>query len=358
MTRILFVDDEPRVLEGLRDLLRKRRREWDMVFVCGGPEAIALVAREPFDIVISDMRMPGADGIAVLRAVAEHRPEAARVVLSGHAGRSSVLEALSVAHQFLGKPCDPATLQTTIDDLIALAVLVAPPRVRAITGAVPRLPSGAAAYTDLTTAAVTPDASLDQMVRIVEQDPAMAAKVLQLVNSSFFGRAEYLDSARAAVLHMGLEPVRTLALAGRAFAPADGGGADDHEVERHRRHALRIAEAARALTPDARLADTAYTAGLLHDVGKLVLAAHLPEDYAAAQRRIASTGQATHAVEREIFGTTHAEVGAYLLGLWGLPALVVDTVAHHHDPERAPNNPLIGVLIAAHANPAAAGDAA
>ncbi|MCC6992383.1 MAG: HDOD domain-containing protein, partial [Acidobacteria bacterium] len=224
-------------------------------------------------------------------------------------------------------------------------------------GAISRLPSGAAVYADLTTAAVK-DTALDEMVRIVEQDPGMAAKILQLVNSSFFGRAEEMESARAAVVHMGVEPVQTLALAARAFTPAGGDAPGDRETARLRCHAVAVAQAARALSPDSRLADTAYTAGLLHDVGKLVLAAHLPEDYAAAQRRIASTGQATHVVEREVFGTTHAEVGAYLLGLWGLPALVVDTVAHHHDPERAPNNPLIGVLIAAHANLAAAGNAA
>lgn len=347
MTRVLFVDDEPRVLDGLRDLLRKRRREWAMTFVCGGPEAIARLAAEPFDIIVTDMRMPDADGIAVLRAAAEHCPAAARLVLSGQAVRGSVLEALAIAHQFLSKPCEPGALQSALDDLIALEALLTPP-LRAMAAAVPRLPSGPSVHDALAAAAVRPHTSVDEFADIVAQDPAMAAKVLQVVNSSFLGRAETLGSAAAAVASLGVEQMRGLALTAKAFVPAGTGTAAGDALEAERRHAVAVASAARQLCPDAHLADTAYTAGLLHDIGKLVLAAQQPEEAAALARHGRDTGAPAHQVEHARLGASHAEIGAYLLGLWGLPAVIVDAVAHHHLPERAPNNPLVAVLADAH----------
>src|SRR5690606_34045961 len=122
--RILFVDDEPHVLDGLRDLLHKRLREWEMSFALGGQEALTLLETRPFDVVISDMRMPGIDGVTLLRLVKERYPAIARIVLSGQAERDAVVNALPVAHQFLSKPCDVEVLYAVVERACGLQGLL------------------------------------------------------------------------------------------------------------------------------------------------------------------------------------------------------------------------------------------
>ena len=113
MIRVLFVDDETHVLESLRDALRPWRRELTMAFAADGPTALEEVAREPYDAVVSDMRMPGMDGAELLREVQRVQPATVRIVLSGYAEIESVARAATVAHRFLSKPCD-------VDELVSV----------------------------------------------------------------------------------------------------------------------------------------------------------------------------------------------------------------------------------------------
>ncbi|HEY0252334.1 MAG TPA: response regulator, partial [Kofleriaceae bacterium] len=113
--RIMFVDDEPAVLAALSNLLRRDRHRWDLVFANGGAEAIQQLDAGTFDIVITDMRMPNIDGLAVLAAVKQRSPRTVRIMLSGYAEAELVLQALPLVHQFLSKPCDAKTLRGVIE---------------------------------------------------------------------------------------------------------------------------------------------------------------------------------------------------------------------------------------------------
>ncbi len=118
--RVLFVDDDPNVLESLRHLLRRRQREWEMEFVLSGAEALAMMASQPFDAIVTDMQMPEMDGVELLERVKRQHPGTARVVLSGHAGRTAVLRSLSLAHRFLSKPCAARTIVSVVDATLQL----------------------------------------------------------------------------------------------------------------------------------------------------------------------------------------------------------------------------------------------
>jgi len=113
--KILFVDDEPQILQGLQRMLRALRGEWDMGFVEGGAEALSLLQREPFDVVVTDMRMPGMDGVQLLRELKLRFPGVIRIVLSGYSDQEMVLKSVPLAHQFLSKPCSPEILISTIN---------------------------------------------------------------------------------------------------------------------------------------------------------------------------------------------------------------------------------------------------
>ncbi|MFZ5757653.1 MAG: response regulator, partial [Pseudomonadota bacterium] len=165
--RILFVDDEQHVLDGLQNLLRKQRRQWDMVFVSSGEAALEELGRNPFDVVVSDMRMPRMDGATLLRKVKENHPSAARIVLSGHAERDAVLKALPVAHQYLSKPCDPELIRVVIERACALQSLLSSDTIRALIGGMEKLPSVPQTYWELTRALTDPDIGVPEIARIV-----------------------------------------------------------------------------------------------------------------------------------------------------------------------------------------------
>jgi len=119
MTRIIFVDDEPRVLDGIRRFLYPMRREWDMSFACSGPQALEIMAHDPFDVIVTDVRMPGMDGTELLARVRDLHPGVVRIVLSGHSDRDLTLKAAVSAHKYLSKPCDAQSLKVTIAGAVA-----------------------------------------------------------------------------------------------------------------------------------------------------------------------------------------------------------------------------------------------
>lgn len=335
MKRILFVDDDAHVLDGLRDLLRRQRREWDMVFALGGEAALRELDAQPFDVVVSDMRMPDMDGATLLTLVQERHPETVRIVLSGQTEHEATLRLVPVAHQFLAKPCDRDELRRAIERACLSQALLANAAVRRAASGAKTLPSAPPLYTKLVAASSNPEISMHDIGALIASDIAMSAKVLQLVNSSFFGLGRRISSAREAVVYLGIAPLRALVLSAgafRAFAPARP--IDGFSVDALENHSACVAVLAGKLLPDKRDAENAFTAGMLHDVGKLLLAVHRPDELSSLLADARDSARPLHAVEQERIGVTHAEIGAYLLSLWGLPHQIVEAVAHHHAPSR------------------------
>jgi HD-like signal output (HDOD) protein/ActR/RegA family two-component response regulator len=334
--RILFVDDEPRVLEGLRRLLRVYRHEWEMVFVQGGEAALSELEASPFDVVVSDMRMPGMDGLALLGRVQERFPDVLRIVLSGHTDQEAALRAVPIAHQFLSKPTDPEALKAVINRAWSLRALVHDEELQRVIGGIDSLPTLPHVYAALARALADPDASVQHIAEIVQGDAGICGKILQLINSAFFGLPRHVGSVQEGIYYLGVETIKNLVLAIEVFRAFDrGGGLAGFSPEAEQSHALLVARVARRLLPDKRQAEDAFMAAMLHDIGKLILASRLPAYFAEALTAAREKACSLHLAERELRGVTHAEIGAYLLDLWGLPYPIVAAVAHHHDPARA-----------------------
>jgi HD-like signal output (HDOD) protein len=331
--KILFVDDEQAVLDGLRDMLRKQRKEWHMVFASGGEAALRELEKTQFDVVVSDMRMPGLDGAALLQRVKERYPATARIILSGQADRASVVRALPVAHQFLSKPCDAETLRVVVERACTLQRTLCDEGVRAIIGKLDKLPSAPQTYWDLTSAAAKPECGIADFAAIVEQDPAMSVKVLQLVNSAYFGLPQRITSVQQAVSRLGGELLKALALSVHAFGLMAEAPVKGFSLEHLQQHSLLTARFAKTLVqPDPQRSSELFTAAVVHDIGKLILAMGMPEGFAEVLRVSATSSRPLHAIESELLHVTHAEVGGYLLGFWGLPLSIVEAVAFHHAP--------------------------
>jgi len=338
MRRVLFVDDEPRILEGLRRMLRPQRHEWEMAFAPGGEAALAMLEATPFDVIVSDMRMPGMDGAALLHRVREVFPQMVRIVLSGHTELSTALRVVPVAHQFLAKPCDAEMLRVAIERACHLKALLSDDSIRRTVTALGDLPSVPRTYEALTLALADPDVSLQKVARIVEQDVGVSAKVLQLVNSAFFGISHSMTNIQSAVSYLGINTLKNLVLSleiFRAFKPERE--LPGFSLEGLQHHAQLVAHIAARLPVPKHLTDIAVVAGMLHDVGKLILAWKLSERF---EKKLAEAQEAhcpVYTVEERADGFSHAEIGAYLLGLWGLPYSVVEGVALHHGPNRVPH---------------------
>jgi HD-like signal output (HDOD) protein len=320
------------ILDGLRNLLRKYRGSWAMDFVTSGTAALEHLARHGADIVVSDMRMPGMDGAQLLQKVREHHPATARIVLTGQASKDDLLQVLPVAQQILAKPCEPKVLCATIERMFKVQALLGNPQLQALVGGLERLPSFPKCYERLSQAMHRDDATVAEIARIVEQDPALSVKALSMANAAYFGLAQPTASIPIAVRHIGFALLRALALSTDIFASISASLLSSDTLRQLPERALLRAQLARCYVIDRSRAEEAFTAALMLDIGMIVLAQRQGDEYLQLLQVAEESTLPLHEVERERLGYTHAEVGAYLLGVWGLPAELVEMVASHHAP--------------------------
>jgi putative nucleotidyltransferase with HDIG domain len=344
--RILFVDDETEVLEGLKVRLRQKRQQWKMTFACGPKEAMAALEKEPFNIVVSDLRMPEMDGAELMQHVRTTYPSTSRVMLSGHGEERLVLRAMACSHEFLPKPSPPGVLEGTLERILALQALTQDEAVKTAVGRIGALPTQPTVYQalmDALNAQRTPEA----VAKILLSDAALCAQLLHIVNSAYFRLARPIVKVEEAVLYLGLGTVRQLVLVAEVFQDADARAMDTTSIRALQEHSLLTASIASSLLTGYSRKDLAFIAALLHDLGKLVIATQLPDRAKAIAERMARENESMHESEMSLFGTTHAEIGAYIMGLWQLPLPIVEAVANHHHPSRL--KPVeLDMLVAVH----------
>lgn len=331
MIRILFVDDEQRILDGIRRSMYGMRTEWNMSFANSGAAALQELAAQPVDVVVSDMRMPGMDGSQLLSEVMRLYPETVRVILSGQAEPESIVRATRTAHQYLSKPCDAPALKAAISRTTTLKALLTSDRLAAIVGSVDALPSPPKVYQELLECLRDPVSSITKLTDIIRRDVAMTAKLVKLANSGFFGVREPVETVERAVALVGIDSVSTLVLGQELFSSKNPIVIPGFSVEQLGRHSFETAAWARAVALHEQLSpgltDAAFLGGVLHDLGRLIFATRVPAS--APQERAEWLRETTTQMEAH-----HAEVGAYLLGLWGFPIPIVGAILWHHTPSR------------------------
>jgi HD-like signal output (HDOD) protein/CheY-like chemotaxis protein len=332
--RILFVDDERQVLDGLRSMLHTQRRVWDMTFACGGELALKELATGSFDVIVSDMRMPVVDGAKLLDMVMRDHPHTIRIVLTGQTEREVSRRLVHVAHQFLAKPCSSQDLRQVIERALNLQALLEEEGLRQAVGEIDQLPSKPSTYSRLVEILAKPTSSVSDAAAVLERDVATSAKALQLVNSAFFGLPRRVTSVAEAVSYLGLELIKAVVLA--AEAQGSAGAIPRYEgfsLEHLNDRAMFGGRLARSMFTDAVKMQDCVAASFLQDVGLLVLSSKMRDRFQRVLNTAREQGQGLHAAELQELGVTHAEIGAYLLGIWGLPYPVVEAVAFHHSPD-------------------------
>ncbi len=337
--KLLFVDDEPNVLRGLERLLFQYADDWDMQFSGSGEDALRVLDGEAIDVLITDMRMPGMDGARLLEIVHEKHPRVARVVLSGHTELEAALRALPVAHQFLSKPCPAELLRAVLERAARSQALVQDPALQQIVGGLAALPARPKVFFELNQVLANEKSGAKDVANVIESDVGISAKVLHLVNTAFFGASAQINAVDAAVARLGVNVVKSVVLSAevsRAFQVAPAHAAFMDSVTEDSLRVARVAQAvARHMVAGptaAAVASDAFMAGMLHQVGLLVLAAKAPARLLELAKLRESSEELDAELERQLFGTTHPEIGAYLLGLWGLPYAIGEAVQFHRTP--------------------------
>jgi len=337
MIRVLFVDDEPKILQGLERGLRAQRHEWQTAYVTSGADALDKLDKEKFDVIVSDMRMPTMNGAELLKIVAKDYPHMKRIILSGHSEQEFILKSIVSTHQYLSKPCEQDELVRAIARATDMLRLLESTGLNSVVAGVKSLPSVPENYQQMTKLLAKESVKLREVVSVIEKDTAMTAKILQIANSAFFGVRQEFVSIQKAVEMLGMDTIKTLVLAVEVFSQFKSSSPCVFDIQESVAHSMRVGSYARRLASmmeqTRNLMDDAMAAGLLHDVGKLVLATSVSEQFNNAFLRSELDKIPLFESERVELGATHSEVGAYLLGLWGLKDLVMEAVAYHHNPE-------------------------
>jgi HD-like signal output (HDOD) protein len=348
----VLVDDDPNTGERLCRLLKPLESDWNMISVRSGQEALTTLAAQRCDVIMTDMRMPGKDGVQLLEEVRTGYPHVVRVLLTEPLDQEAVLRSAGSAHQCLPKSSPLQAFQSTVTRACAIQELLHNEVLLKLVSGMHTLPSLPTLYREVMQELQSPDASIEKIGQIISKDLGMLTKMLQVVNSPFYGLPRRISSATQAVALLGLETIKSLVLSMKVFSQFESSAQTFFSLDILWNHGMITGRYARMIAKgqatETRDMEDAFTAGLLHDVGLLVLATNVPDQYTETLA-LMNQGIAESEAERQVLGATHAEVGGYLLGTWGLSDPIVEAVAFHHDPGRSAGHtfsPLAAVHIA------------
>jgi HD-like signal output (HDOD) protein len=363
LTRVLFVDDEPLVLRALERMAHRSRDLLDATFATSGEDAVELLTQKTFDVLVTDMRMPGMSGAALLEFAQQRFPSTARIILSGYTQYETALRALPVSHRFLAKPFRAEDLQAVVLRTAELQRMLSNPVLRELVGGAKDLPSRPSVYFELRRVLSDGSSSMQAIAKLIERDAGMTGRLLRAVNNAFFAPPSRITSIFQAVQYLGTETLSGLVLSVECFSNFEDTLVDCNLVPAGlERKAYLAASIASHLVSDETQRQDAFVAGLLHDCGLLLIAARRPSLVFEAVERSRANETSLCDAERALWGVSHGEVGAYLLGLWGLPYPVVEAVAQCRTPAAHSSSTVdVGVavyLAVAFAEAAMTGDVA
>jgi HD-like signal output (HDOD) protein len=335
---ILFVDSDDNQLQSLQRILREFSDKWQIHYANDADEALDIMQQEAVDIVVSETQLSGKQGSELLQEIQVRYPSTTRLLFSGEAMRTPAQEIVHHAHQFIAKPCNSDELINILQRIIHLRSLLNNPSVEEMISSLGTLPSLPSTYQQMITALQSDTATVKDIGRIVAQDIGMSAKILQMVNSAFFGLPQQIASPEHAVTLLGLETVTNLALSAGVFTQLDSDLIAEFQLEQLWQHSMLVSglvqRICQAAGMDQQASQVPVLAGMMHDLGKLLLATQDSEEYRRIKQQSERDNVPMYEVESESLWCNHATIGAYLMGLWGLPFSAVEAVALHHSAEK------------------------
>jgi putative nucleotidyltransferase with HDIG domain len=340
--RILFVDDDESVLDGLRRLLHKMEDEWDIEFFADGRSALAAMDKNSYDIIVTDLRMAEMGGVELLEIVRKRHPDATRLMLSGCSEQPMYGKAVSCAHQFIAKPCDSEQLISQLSRSFAIRERIRSQRVAQVLPSLRSLPAMPAVYKRVLDMIENPRCTSRKVGEVISKDIGMSAKILQIVNSAFYGPSMKISDPVRASVYLGIKAIKALALTDGVFSTLPEEKVQEFCVTGLQEHCVRVGALARSICKSQKLSEqqqeVAMMGGILHDTGKMILISEFDYEFAEIIRLSRVEKRPCHEIERETIDLTHAELGGCLLNLWGLGNDIIEAATFHHEPEQCVDN--------------------
>jgi putative nucleotidyltransferase with HDIG domain len=336
--RILVLIDDLAALGQLEPHFSELPEYWKVHVTQTAENALCLLEQVSFELIFVDLKAGPLASIQFLHQVWQKHPAVIRFLLADSMPPDLMVSCALGPHQVLQKPIDSNVIRAALERARLVDRLFQNKDLQSLVSRIRTFPSRPTVYVEIMKELRSSTASTQTVGELVARDLAISAKLLQITNSAFFGFGRAISAPSDAVLLLGMETTASLVLGIEAFARLDNVKLLYFSTDQVWKHCQSVANAARAIagyvTNDESLAHDAYTAALLHDIGKLALAVNLHEPYRDALNLGREKNLPAWEVERQAFGATHAEAGAYLLSLWGLPAKVIEAVAGHHLPAR------------------------
>jgi len=336
--RILVLIDTPGGLAATGPAFSQIPEGWTVHATTGLEDALCQMEQVPFDLIFVDLQAGPLASAQFLHEVWARHPRTIRFLMAEVLEPDLMVTCALGPHQFLYKPLEPGAVRAAIERAGLVDCLFQEKDAQALVSRLRTFPARPTVYVEVMKELRSSNASPMTVGELVSKDLAISAKLLQITNSAFFGFHQTVSTPAEAVLLLGMETTASLTLGIEAFAKLDDVKLLLFSSEQVWRHCQSVANGARAIadfmTDNPSLAQEAFTAALLHDLGKLALAVNLEEQYGEVAPMARQHGLPEWEVERHLLGATHADAGAYLLALWGLPAGVIEAVAGHHLPAR------------------------
>lgn len=351
--RILFVEDDPELRGLIESSLGSVKTTWEIVSARSATDAFHLMSNVEFDAVVTDTLTPELSGSELLESVRQQHPQTLRFLMKESSEGRTDFHDVGSAHQFLSRPDGTNDLQLKLAKALKLRELLCNTALQRLVSRISMLPTIPTLYKQLLDLVDSPTSTIEAVGEVIERDMAICSKLLQIVNSAYFGLDFRVSSPIRAVSLLGIESVKALVLSAGISAQFPANFAHKNQVDWLWKHSIRVSRMAQkvamAFGGDSKMYDNCFFAGLLHDIGELILISNCPVEYKAISNLSDKERMSSYAAERAVLGCSHADVGAYLLGIWGLPSGIVEAVAWHHEPSISAimqPGPLLAVHVA------------
>lgn len=345
--KIIFVDDDPLLIHGLECSLRDMNKEWDMSFAGSGKEALQIMEAKNFDVVVTDMRMPDMTGAQLLNEVKKLYPNTIRFILSGYSDEKMVLETIHATDQFLNKPCKEEELKTAIKESLEARRILHNSKIAEVVSKMEHLPAMPALYIKLKRLLADKNSSLKEISDLISMDVSITAKILQLVNSAFFGLRHRIVDIHQATVYLGIKTIKAVIIMADLFTKFSDEEMKIFNIEELYQHSVLVGNISRAIAAEVsnKMVDSASMAGLLHDVGKIIFIRNYFDEYKKCYNESEVSRRPIWEIEKSLIGLTHADAGGYLMSIWGIPAEIVQAIVFHHQSPEATNEITLCTIV-------------
>ncbi len=314
-------------------------------------KAKLIINSKQIDLVISSMDLPDGTGIDLHKYIAENHQDIIRFLYSENSDKDVVYKSAGYIHQFMNHETKPNQFMHIIDNAFGLKEVLANKDLHKRLSGITNLPSPPEIYNQLTNELQCQAPSIHNIANIIKKDVSITAKVLHMVNSAYFGLSAHVENPLHAVNLLGIDTIQSMVLTAGVFNLFKDPGIPGYSIESIYNNSLAVGTSSRHLANAFGLmtkhTEDALMAGMLHDIGKLVMLSYFPNEFKQSVELSEREAIPLFEAEKQIVGVNDAEIGAHLLSLWGLPNSILEAIALHYTPQKA-QAPITNVLTAVH----------